>query len=260
MKFLTVSALVAGFASSVAHPTLPTMWTSTVKEQGVGVAVSPSISLRRRVLQRQRQVDQLHGWVVSETHFGEIQCGQHEIPLGCDAVDCCYERVRRERERERQRTTNTPLINSGTASPIEYQIPERSSGSGWPRQVLGSGGDHAFRRKHRECGRWEWKFGHPCRTRPTRLLMTTTSILHRWNVTTEGRVSPTTTLTTNLYPRRRLRHLQPLFTSPLKDPRALKCGDAHAKGLLSKKNLEFLHGGNSKLKFEKLEAMIPFLK
>ena len=42
------------------------------------------------------------------------------------------------------------------------------------------------------------------------------------------------------------------------DPRTLKCDDAHKKGLLSKKSLDFLRAG--KFKHQKVEATIPFLK
>ena len=88
------------------------------------------------------------------------------------------------------------------------------------------------------------------------------TILHRWNVTTEGQSFPNDYVDYKPVPEEEAEAFAATFYEPAvcTDPRTLKCGDAHAKGLLSKKNLEFLHGGNSKLRFEKLEAMIPFLK
>ena len=107
MKFLTVSALVAGFASSVAHPTLPTMWTSTVKEQGVGVVYESE-----HFAKKESPSNVNAKW----TNYTDGSCQRLILEksnadnmrylLGCDAVDCCYEE-RKSREKERVRTLKT---------------------------------------------------------------------------------------------------------------------------------------------------------
>ena len=100
MKFLTISTVMAGLASSIAHPTLPTMWTAKVKEQGVGVVYESE-----HFAKKESPSNPNAKW----TNYTDGSCQRLILEksnadnmrylLGCDAVDCCYEEgTWRERE------------------------------------------------------------------------------------------------------------------------------------------------------------------
>ena len=167
-----------------------------------------------------------------------------------------------ERKRDTRNNRQTPHINSGTASPIEYQIPNIHPAWLAPVKSLGQEEITLFDGSTVTADVWEWKFVIMSYKAYTTVDENNNTILHRWNVTTEGQSFPNDYVDYKPVPAEEAEAFAATFQEPAvcTDSRTMKCGDAHEKGLLSKKNLEFLRGGNSKLRFEKLEAMIPFLK
>jgi len=217
--------MMATPAEGAAHPTLPTMWTATVKEDEVGIV-------------RESETFVWHVHSASNpsakwTNFTDGSCQRliyasnnfdgARYLFGCDAVDCCYEE------------------DSGDG-PMEYQIPDVHPAAFAPVSSLGKEQITTFDGKTVTADVWSWKFGPENKTVWTTPAPGNSSqgVLVKWNVAVEGKNFPNEYVNYTAVPASEAAAFIATFNPPSQQECSMSCPDAFKAGKLSQKSLNFL--------------------
>merc|ERR1712046_381652 len=163
---LVAAAIAVGFAAETNHPTLPTMWTATVKEDEVGVVHESEHFISRPDEQNPsakwtNYTDGSCQRLIREGNNADRMC----YLLGCDSVQCCYE------------------VGDG---PIEYQIPNIHPALLAPVKYIGKETITLFDQSKVEADHWQWHFMIAQYNAYTTSAADGSGILHRWLVGAEN--------------------------------------------------------------------------
>jgi len=239
-KPLALLALASScVAYNVPHPTLPTSWTATVKENEVGVVYESEHQSGWHALTS--RFNPAAKW----TNFTDGSCQRliysddedyihMRFLLGCDSVACCTE------------------DNAG--DPYEYQIPNVHPAILAPVSNSGKQSITLFDKSTVNADVWSWKFG------PAEYFAFTTpvagnasqAILHQWTPTVGGQNFTNQYVNFTGIPVAE----QAMFARGFDGyalmegicKNAVKCDDAHKQGKLSAKHLRFARAGSLKRK------------
>lgn len=220
MKSAMGASMVA-LAAAGSHPTLPTMWTATVKEAEVGV-----------VHESEHFVDKPDETNVSAkwTNYTDGSCqrliragytyDQKAYLLGCDAVDCCTE---------------------DHSSPLEYQIPNVHPQWLAPVSNMGKVDITLFDGNKVKADHWAWRFAIAHYNAYTTTANDTT-ILHRWVVNASGQAYPNEYVNFKVVPADQEAAFLATFAVPAvcKASGVMSCADARKQGKLSEKSMKLL--------------------
>lgn len=218
---------LAAVNAAMAHPTLPTEWTSIVNEDEVGTVLESY-----RMVYKPSPSNPSGKW----TNFTDGSCMRlildddlaHEgrYLLQCDAVDCCIEE-QEGNHIEYQIPNVHPCIKS-LGCEVEY------AGKETIHQTFGSQSVTV----NADVYTWSFEF--------SKFFSFTTgggdggvAQLHRWSVQVEGQNFTNDYANYTQVPKADLPEFISTFAVPPQCQGAISCGDAHAKGLLSAKHLAF---------------------
>lgn len=221
---LIAAGLAACASASGSHPTLPTMWTSTVNEAQVGLVAESYI-----MVDRPSPSNPSAKW----TNFTDGSCqrliyygdniDEARYLLGCDAVDCCTE--------------------SQTGNHIEYQIPNvhpafltKVSYGGSVKLNQNNGGKTVTT----QCDVWTWSFGLEKWFAYTSAAKdSNATLLNRWIVQAEGQNYTNDYFDFTPVAEEDKAAFQATFQPPAICANAPSCGNAFEKGLLTPEHLRF---------------------
>jgi len=236
LQQLAAAVLVASFGTSLAqHPVLPTQWTATVQEDGVGVAYESENFAGRE----QSASNPSAKW----TNLTDGSCQRLIYARGtgpvrdrrylfkCDAVNCCYEEDK----------------NDG---PIEYQIPNTKRST--PVESLGKQTISLFDGSSVSADTWRWNFSIPLpKVGSIEYTAWTTpdpnnatlGVLHKWEPIAMGKAYPNEYVNWTAVPPSESEAFIRTFNPPSEEQCRMRCPHAVKLGLLSEKRLTFLRQG-----------------
>lgn len=204
----------------VSHPSLPTMWTATVKEDEVGIVHESEHFVDKPTDDNPsaKWTNYTDGSCQRLIHAG-YQYNQKRYLLGCDAVDCCVE---------------------DGESPIEYQIPNVHPAFLAPVTAAGKEKITLFDGSTVEADHWTWKFMIANYSAYTTTADDGSAILHRWVVGASGQGFPNEYVNFKAVPADQEAAFSATFQVPAICSGAMSCDGLHKKGKLSDKSIRFL--------------------
>ena len=176
---------IALAANAASHPTLPTMWTATVKEAQVGVVKESYIMVDKPTPDNPsaKWTNYTDGSCQRLIYVGN-NYDEARYLLGCDAVDCCTETQSGNHVRPPARNCRCPeavIATTHTVWQVEYQIPNVHPAFLAPVTDAGNHTITMFDGSTVTATAWQWKFAVAKYT-----AYTTSSTLHRWTVNVGG--------------------------------------------------------------------------
>jgi len=206
----------------VSHPSLPTMWTATVKEDEVGV-----VHESEHFVAKPTEDNPSAKW----TNYTDGSCqrliregnnaDRMRYLLGCDAVSCCKE--------------------SGEG-PIEYQIPNVHPE--FLAHVKNAGKEQLtlFDGSTVEADHWTWSFTVENYNAYTTLAADGSAILHKWLVNVSAQEFPNEYVDFKAVPAEQEAAFVASFQIPAQctAPNTPRCDSLHKTGKLSDKSIGFL--------------------
>lgn len=230
---LTTALAAAAAATSDPHPTLPTMWTATVKEDEVGVVYESENFVpphhRNSSNPDAKWTNYTDGSCNRLIYATEDLNGMKYL-LGCDALDCCTEED-----------------EDGT---VEYQIPNVHPAAIAPVHHKGQETFSRFDGVSVTADVYEWKF-----TVETYAAYVTNgtgehAVLQRWDVTLGDDYTNEYANYTEVSAEDAAA-FKATFYEPEVCKQAMKCQMAFEKGLISEKSLKFLRSGKTRRQQQK---------
>lgn len=224
LAFIAAGLAACASASGTSHPTLPTMWVSTVNEAEVGL-----VSESYLMVDRPTPANPSGKW----TNFTDGSCqrliydgnnyNQARYLLGCDALPCCTE--------------------TQSGNHLEYQIPNihpafltKVSYGGNVKLNQNDGGKTVTT----QCDVWSWSFG------PAKYFAYTSAAkgsnattLNRWIAEVEGKNFTNDYFEFTAVPDANKEAFSATFNPPGVCDKAPSCGDAFEQGLLTAEHLRF---------------------
>jgi len=218
----TTMAVLSGAAN---HPTLPTRWTATVREFGLGVVHESEHFVFKSDDKNvsAKWTNFTDGSCQRLLHAG-VEYMQQAFLLKCDAVDCCYE---------------------DHSTPIEYQIPNVHPNWLAPVTHMGKVNVTLFDGNTFETDHWTWKFAIENFSAYTTTAADGSTSLRKWQVDTEGMQYPNEYADYKIIPAEQEESWLATFAIPdqCKGGEVMTCADAYKKGKLSEKSMKLLRHG-----------------
>eukprot|EP00949_MAST-11_sp_MAST-11-sp1_P001722 g1722.t1 len=220
---LLVLAAATSAAAAANHPILPTMWTSVVKEDEVGIVLESEhfVLHEKPGIASAKWTNYTDGSCQRLIWADTLYDGARYL-FGCDATPCCYE--------------------SSDDGPIEYQIPNIHPAVFAPVKSGGKAQVKLFDGTTVNADTWTWSFGPASYTAYTtpNSKNATLGDLHQWIVDVEGKPFPNQYVNFTAVPAEQAEAFYRTFTPPTSDECPNKCSDMLSQGKLSDKSFRFL--------------------